>query len=188
MDRIHLTHDRAKYGLLWTRSWTCSWTSWRTISFSRRPILCGGCQRHALRLGYLILSSGYTTCMASNSRAISTQGWRGGRPKLETAGRGLFHHINLSLRCAPRESTQGSRGIATVIIDLGEWTAARACQFTQWKRTSSTLWLGNWVGPKACLDVLNKRTISFHNRQLNPRLFSPQPSHYVAKKKKQNQH
>jgi len=37
---------------------------------------------------------------------------------LETAGRSLFHHINLSLPCAPREGTQGSRGIATVVIDL----------------------------------------------------------------------
>jgi len=65
--------------------------------------------------------------------------WGGGGPKLETAGRDLFQHINLSLLCAAREGTQRSRSIATVTIDLGEWSPSRPCHFTQRKGTSSTL-------------------------------------------------
>jgi hypothetical protein len=128
------------------------------------------------RLGYLIFPFGYTTGMAPNKRAISTRRGEGQNWK-QQAG------VYFSLLCTPPEGTQGNRSIATVIIDLGECAATQSVHFTQWKRKSSSFWLGNLVGHKARLDVLNKRNISFHNRELNRGLPSPQPSHYVAKQK-----
>jgi len=78
VDRIHLTYDRTKFGLLWLRSWTLPLRTMRaTPGLAEEPSASqeGPCSVEvvsgtALRLDYLILSFGYATCMASNNRAI----------------------------------------------------------------------------------------------------------------------
>jgi hypothetical protein len=46
------------------------------------------------------------------------------------------------------------------------------------KRAPSTHWTGRWVGPRVCLDILEKTTTFFPNWNLNSRSSSLKPSHY----------
>jgi hypothetical protein len=39
----------------------------------------------------------------------------------------------------------------------GEWSASRPSRFTPGKRASGTHWLGDWVGPRAGIDDVEKR-------------------------------
>jgi hypothetical protein len=49
----------------------------------------------------------------------------------------------------------------TLSQDGGEWSASSSGYFTPRKRASSTCWIGDWIGPRAGLDAVVKRKISF---------------------------
>jgi hypothetical protein len=53
-------------------------------------------------------------------------------------------------------------------LDGGEWSASRPGRFTPGERASSTHWIKGWVGPRAGLDAVEKRTISFPCQKSNP--------------------
>jgi hypothetical protein len=38
----------------------------------------------------------------------------------------------------------------------GEWSASRPCHFTPGERAPGTHWIGDWVGPRASLDDIEK--------------------------------
>jgi hypothetical protein len=38
----------------------------------------------------------------------------------------------------------------------GEWSALRPCRFTPGERVPGTTWIGDWVGPTAGLDDMEK--------------------------------
>jgi hypothetical protein len=38
----------------------------------------------------------------------------------------------------------------------GEWSASRPCRFTPRERFPGAHWIGGWVGPKNCLDDMEK--------------------------------
>jgi hypothetical protein len=56
----------------------------------------------------------------------------------------------------------GSGGIAlpflTSALDGGVWSASRRGRCTAGERARSTQWIGDWVGPRAGLDAVDKRT------------------------------
>lgn len=81
---------------------------------------------------------------------------------------------------------KGSKGSAPLILNLGT-TRTRAVNFTPWPiyprgKNASTHWIGGWVGHSASLNVLDKRKISWPSQDSNPRLSSPQLSHYTSKR------
>jgi len=45
----------------------------------------------------------------------------------------------------------------TSALDGGEWSASRLGSFTPGVRAPGTHWLGNWVGPRAGLDAVEKK-------------------------------
>jgi hypothetical protein len=47
------------------------------------------------------------------------------------------------------------------------------------ERATGAHWIGSWVGPRASLDDLEKRTISCPCQDSNPGLLSPYPSYYT---------
>jgi hypothetical protein len=47
-------------------------------------------------------------------------------------------------------------------LDGGEWSASRPGCFSPREGAPSTHWIGGWVGPRAGLDVVSKRTNSQH--------------------------
>jgi hypothetical protein len=51
----------------------------------------------------------------------------------------------------------------TSALDGGEWSSSRLCRFTP----ADTHWIGGWVGPRVCLDSMEKRQI-WHCRKSNP--------------------
>jgi hypothetical protein len=65
------------------------------------------------------------------------------------------------------KSYGGSVGIAppflTPTLDGGEWSASRLYRFTPEERAPGTHWIESWLGPRAGLDVVEKRKI-FHCR------------------------
>jgi hypothetical protein len=44
-------------------------------------------------------------------------------------------------------------------LDGGEWSASCSCHFTPRERAPDTHWIGDWVGPRASLDAVEKRNI-----------------------------
>jgi hypothetical protein len=48
----------------------------------------------------------------------------------------------------------------TLALYGGEWSASRSDRFTPMERDPGTDWIGGWVGPRAGLDSVDKRTIS----------------------------
>jgi hypothetical protein len=40
----------------------------------------------------------------------------------------------------------------------GEWSESQPCRFTPGERATSTHWIGGWLGPRAGLDDVEKRT------------------------------
>jgi hypothetical protein len=66
----------------------------------------------------------------------------------------------------------GGGGVAppflTSALDGGEWSASHPGRFTSWERAPGTHWTGGWVGPRAGLDIVEKRKISCHYRESNP--------------------
>jgi hypothetical protein len=57
----------------------------------------------------------------------------------------------------------------TSALDGGEWSASRPGRFTPKERASGTLWIGDWVSPRAVLDAAVKRKIPSPRRESNPR-------------------
>jgi hypothetical protein len=43
-------------------------------------------------------------------------------------------------------------------LDGVEWSALRSCRFSAGEKTSSTHWIGVWVGPRAGLDALSYKS------------------------------
>jgi hypothetical protein len=50
----------------------------------------------------------------------------------------------------------------------GVWSGLRLYRFTPGDRTPATHWIGGWVDPRAGMDAMEKRKISFLSRELNP--------------------
>jgi hypothetical protein len=65
----------------------------------------------------------------------------------------------------------GSGAIApsflTSTLDGGEWSASRPGRFTPERKAAGTHCIGAWVGPRAGLDVVEKRKI-LHCWESNP--------------------
>jgi hypothetical protein len=62
----------------------------------------------------------------------------------------------------------------TSSIHEGDWLASCPCSFTPGgKKALSTEWTGNWVGPRASLDTVEKKSNSCPWQELNP----SHPSH-----------
>jgi hypothetical protein len=53
----------------------------------------------------------------------------------------------------------------TSALDGGEWPASRPGRFTPRERAPGTHWIGGWVGPRAGLDAVVKRTFPSHRRE-----------------------
>jgi hypothetical protein len=68
--------------------------------------------------------------------------------------------INSALR---REDVWGGGGIAppflTLVLNEGEWSDSHSCRLTPGETTPCTNFTGGWVGPKAGLDVMEKRKL-----------------------------
>jgi hypothetical protein len=45
----------------------------------------------------------------------------------------------------------------TSALDGSEWSASRPGSFTPWERAFGTLWIGDWLGPRAVLEAVVKR-------------------------------
>jgi hypothetical protein len=65
----------------------------------------------------------------------------------------------------------GSGGIAETFLtsaqDGGEWAASRPGRLTPRERAPGTHWIGGWVGPRAGLDAVVKRTFPSFCRDSN---------------------
>jgi hypothetical protein len=48
----------------------------------------------------------------------------------------------------------------------GEWPVSCPSNFTPWERAAGTHWIGGWVGPRACLDMVSKRKIPVNFKYL----------------------
>jgi hypothetical protein len=59
-----------------------------------------------------------------------------------------------------------------------EWLASRPQPLYPRKRAIGTHWIGSWVGPRAGLDAMEKRKISFSCRRSNPGRPARSPSLY----------
>jgi hypothetical protein len=87
---------------------------------------------------------------------------------------------------APRhEGIWGSGGIAQTLLtsglDGGEWSASRSGHFSPGKKAPGTHWKGGWVGPRGCLDAVEKRKslVPTRNQTYVPPSFSPKRSRYT---------
>jgi hypothetical protein len=47
--------------------------------------------------------------------------------------------------------------VLTSALDGGEWSASHPIYFIPGKRAHSTHWIGDWMRPRACLDVVARR-------------------------------
>jgi hypothetical protein len=45
----------------------------------------------------------------------------------------------------------------TSALTGGEWSASRPCRFTPGERAPGAYWVGEWVGPKTGLNVVEKK-------------------------------
>jgi hypothetical protein len=100
---------------------------------------------------------------------------------------GIFHSYddcNAAFVCvcfnwAPRhegvlgEWRYSSNHSLTSALDGGEWSASRPGCFTTKERAPGTHWIGGWVGSRAVLDAVVKRTIPSLRRESNRPTRSP---------------
>jgi hypothetical protein len=66
----------------------------------------------------------------------------------------------------------------TSALDGGEWSASRPRRFTPEETALGTHCLGDWVGPTADMDVMERRKISFPYQESNPDSSAVQPATY----------
>jgi hypothetical protein len=67
-----------------------------------------------------------------------------------------------------REWRYSSTHYLTSALDGGEWSASRPGRFTPRERAPATHWIGGWVGPRACLDMVSKIKVPKPLRESNP--------------------
>jgi hypothetical protein len=60
-----------------------------------------------------------------------------------------------------REVDVGIQIFITSMLGGDEWSASRLFRFTPWERAPGTHWKGGCMGPRAGLDIMQKRKI-FH--------------------------
>jgi len=73
-----------------------------------------------------------------------------------------------------RKAHRRSRGMALLItsaLDGGEWSVSHPSCFLTGKNPSAN-WKGGWVGPRACLDNIEKRKILTLS-EVEPRIIQP---------------
>jgi hypothetical protein len=60
----------------------------------------------------------------------------------------------------------------TLALDRGEWSASHPGSFTPRERAPGTHWIGDWIGPRAVLDMVAKRKIPSptRNQTLEPHI------------------
>jgi hypothetical protein len=63
-------------------------------------------------------------------------------------------------------------------LDGGEWSASYPSHFTHGERVPDTHWIGGWVGPRAGLDIVEKRKI-VPLPVFEPRPFQPVARRYI---------
>jgi hypothetical protein len=57
----------------------------------------------------------------------------------------------------------------TSALVAGEWSPPRPCRFTPGERAPGTHWIGDWVGPRAGLDDVEKRKfLTLQGLELRP--------------------
>jgi hypothetical protein len=77
------------------------------------------------------------------------------------------------------KSHKGSEGIAppffTSALRDAEWSALRTCGFIPGETAPNAHRTGDWVGPRAGMNVTKKRTISYPYRESSPAFSVVQP-------------
>jgi hypothetical protein len=75
----------------------------------------------------------------------------------------------------------GAETFLTSALDWGAWSASCPGRFTSGEIATGAHWIGDWVGPRVGLDLMEKKQISCPCRVSNPipRLSSPQLSRYT---------
>jgi hypothetical protein len=165
---------------------------WWDISPSQCLYLHRTAQR-IVRRTYIHVSSGIQTHHPKFIRAFdrtTTEEWRSSlcRPLYSGSGRGhgglpiCWRHwyslkvkLSLCFNWAPRhegvlgEWMYSSAHSLISALDGGEWSASCPGLFTPRERAPGTHWIGGWVGPKAVLEAVVKRSIPSPRRKANPR-------------------
>jgi hypothetical protein len=69
----------------------------------------------------------------------------------------------------------------TSALDGGEWSASRPGRFIHREGALGTYWIGDWVGPRAVLDVVVKKKIPSPRQESNSRtpIFQPVAQRYT---------
>jgi hypothetical protein len=69
----------------------------------------------------------------------------------------------------------------TSALDGGEWSASVPAVLPPRERAPGTHWIGDWVGPRACLDAVVKKKIPSSRRESKPRtpIVKPIVQHYT---------
>jgi hypothetical protein len=93
----------------------------------------------------------------------NTLSWRGGQFK-----KAQGQHLYLCHEGVFGEWRYSSTHSLTSALDGGEWSASRSSLYPQ-GRSPGTHWLLGWVGPRAVLEAVVKRTIPSPRRESNPR-------------------
>jgi hypothetical protein len=62
----------------------------------------------------------------------------------------------------------------------GEWSASRPCRFTPGERAPDSHWIGGWVGPRAGLDDVEKRTfLTLRGSNSDPSVIQSEANRYT---------
>jgi hypothetical protein len=84
----------------------------------------------------------------------------------------LTKHHTMKEYCGVEEDLHA---FLTSTLNGGEWSASRPGCFTPRERAPGTHWIGGWVGPRTCMDVVAKRKIPSLCRDSNPKSYSHSP-------------
>jgi hypothetical protein len=68
----------------------------------------------------------------------------------------------------------------TSALVRGEWLRSYSGRFTSGGKATGTVWIGGWVGSRAGLDDVKKRTfLTLPGFEMLPMIFQPVASHYT---------